>query len=93
MFCYVLEILHHSNSFHTVFNDVDSDYKRLHRFGEYGTYIKPIEIVVGEQLSDVKKEGMQSLQPSTCTFSLGGVLTETLNFINSMSDNGQVKLH
>jgi len=77
------------------FVNLGTQYKRIKYFTELGTYIPPLEHVIGERLNENRKNNSYSLVPINCTeqfiplrhvlknfFQLKDVLTDTLQYIN-----------
>lgn len=81
-----------------------SEHKRFKYFSEQlCTYIEPREIVIGQRLNTVLRGGLSTLEPCNCTmqfmplrqilqkfFSLENVLTDTLKYMESLSNNHSI---
>lgn len=80
-----------------------TEHKRFSYFTERGTFILPQEIVIGQRLNKIIKNGKSILEPVNCTqhfiplrnvlkkfFSVGNVLSETLDYIKSLNANNKV---
>jgi len=77
-----------------------TEHNRLQYFKAKGTYIPPKEIVIGQRLSDVRKQGVHSMDPCVCTeqmvplrlllksfLSLENVLSEILHYKKYLEEN------
>lgn len=75
-----------------------TEHLRLQHLCVRGTYIPPTQITIGQKMITVRKQGTVTVQPFKCIeqliplrkvlqmfFSLEGVMTETLNYINFLS--------
>lgn len=86
--------------------DLQTEHKRLQHFTNLGTYISPIEVVVGQQMEQKRTRMGLSYMPTDCTmqvialnlvlerfFSLPDVLKDTLSYIDSLISSTSGAVH
>ncbi|CAI6372385.1 unnamed protein product [Macrosiphum euphorbiae] len=80
-----------------------TEHKRFNFFAEKGTYIEPKEVVIGQRLNKIIKNGVSILEPINCSqqfiplskvlkqfFSLENILGETLENMTNLMSNKSV---
>jgi len=80
-----------------------TEQKRFNFFAEKGTYIEPKEVVIGQRLNKIIKNGVSTLEPINCSqqfiplskvlkqfFSLENILGETLENMRNLMSNKSV---
>lgn len=53
--------------FDSRFSNLNTEYKRIKYFTDYGTYISPIVVIIGQRLNENRNNNTFSIVPTHCT--------------------------